>query len=150
MNEIDIKLLQDKSYPDVEDPEFQKKLYEKREMNMYYQNRRKTYTNFDDKKKILTEICKPKVYKYKDSQILLSNYLNPSTPYKGLLAFHGVGVGKTIGATAIAEGFKVNAEKYNTKIYVFVPGPMQKQSFINEIIKGTGDTYYKSIISNIV
>lgn len=144
MDDIDKKLLEDKSYPDTNDIDFQKKLYEKREMNMYYQKRRKTYSNFEEKKKILTEICKPKIYKYKDSQILLSNYLNPTTPYKGLLAFHGVGVGKSIGATAIAEGFKINAEKYNTKIYIFVPGPMQKQSFYNEIIKGTGDTYYKS------
>jgi AAA+ superfamily predicted ATPase len=41
-----------------------------------------------------------------EHQNMLSNFINPSTPYKGLLLFHGVGTGKTCAAISIAEKFK--------------------------------------------
>ena len=77
------------------------------------------------------------------SQALLSNFINPKTPFRGLLEYWGTGVGKTGGAIAVAEKFKPNVEKYGTKIHVLVPGPLTKQNFINEIIKSTGETYFK-------
>ena len=38
-------------------------------------------------------------------QTILSNLINPNTPYKGLLIFHETGTGKTCAAIGIAENF---------------------------------------------
>ena len=38
-------------------------------------------------------------------QNFVSSYIHPDTPYKGLLLWHGVGVGKTCGAISISENF---------------------------------------------
>ena len=75
----------------------------------------------------------------------MANFINPSTPYKGLLIFHGVGTGKTGTAISIAENFKDMVKKYNTKIYVLVPNQLLKENFKDEIIKFTGQSYLKNI-----
>ena len=38
-------------------------------------------------------------------QKLISDYLQASSPYRGILLYHGLGVGKTCASIAIAEGF---------------------------------------------
>ncbi len=47
---------------------------------------------------------------------------------------HGVGSGKTMTAIQVAEGFKEQVKKYNTKIYVLVPGPNTRENFKKELI----------------
>ena len=44
-------------------------------------------------------------------------------------------------AIAIAEQFKEQIKKYNTKIYVLVPGPNTRENFKKELLNCTGDTY---------
>ena len=39
-------------------------------------------------------------------QKLIRDYLNTNSPYRGILLFHGLGVGKTCASIAIAEGFR--------------------------------------------
>ena len=39
-------------------------------------------------------------------QKLVRDYLNNNSPYRGILLFHGLGVGKTCASIAIAEGFR--------------------------------------------
>ena len=53
----------------------------------------------------------------------------------------GIVCHNTIGGVAIAEKFKPLVQKYNTKIHILVPGPLLKESWRNDIIKATGDTY---------
>ena len=43
-------------------------------------------------------------------QKLVRDYLNTDSPYRGLLLFHGLGVGKTCASIAIAEGFRTNRD----------------------------------------
>jgi hypothetical protein len=57
---------------------------------------------------------------------------------------HGTGSGKTGSAILIAEQFKEQIKKYNTKIYVIVPGPNTRDNFKNEILTWTGETYLKN------
>ena len=57
---------------------------------------------------------------------------------------HGTGSGKTGSAILIAEQFKEQVKKYNTKIYVLVPGPNTRDNFKNEILNWTGETYLKN------
>ena len=150
MNNKEIKQLIKKeyTYPELDDPEFQKKIYKKREF--YYHKvpeneERKTYK---DIKEFRDKICGGKFSPY-THQSFLSNFINPNTPYKGLLIFHGVGTGKTGTAITIAENFKDMVIKYNTKIYVLVPGPLLKENFKDEIIKFTGEEYMKDIINQL-
>jgi superfamily II DNA or RNA helicase len=44
-------------------------------------------------------------------QLFLKNLLSNNTPYKSILIFHGVGVGKTCSGVSISENFKNNKNK---------------------------------------
>ena len=43
---------------------------------------------------------------FRSPQQFVSEFMTPSTPYKGLLLFHQIGAGKTCAAISIAENFK--------------------------------------------
>ena len=78
-----------KYYPDISDPDFYKKIYQKKEFYIHKQKDLSTST--------LEELCP--VFEVKqellNQQALLKNFISPDTPYKNLLIFHGTGVGKT-------------------------------------------------------
>lgn len=86
------------SYPDPEDKNIQYKLYKKRE---YYYNKIPERPIIDDNTKYdvieeyRTNTCGRQFALHKH-QGLLSNFINPYTPYKGILIFHGLGTGKCI------------------------------------------------------
>lgn len=141
-NDLDKLILEDKTYPSPEQKDFQHDIYVKREFNTLMAPPREKVESYKDIKKLRDDLCNREV-KYSDQQILLSNFINPYTPYRGLLIYHGTGVGKTGAAIAIAEKFKEQVERYNTRIVVLVPGPLHKTNFMKEIIKFTGDTYLK-------
>ena len=54
----------------------------------------------------MKEICFPKKYTLQLPQKFVAEFINPKTPYKGLLLFHKIGAGKTCGAINIAEKWK--------------------------------------------
>lgn len=85
----------DYTYPSTDDEEFQKKIYKKRE---YYYNKfpeRKNLDNYQDIKEYRDKIC-GKGTGLLAQQSFLSNYINPDTPYRGCLVFHGTGTGKCL------------------------------------------------------
>lgn len=57
---------------------------------------------------------------------------------------HGTGTGKTCAAISIAEQFKEQVIKYNTKIYVLTSGTNIKENFKSELLTCTGETYLKN------
>lgn len=132
----------DYTYPMPTDPNFQEKIYKKREFYYHKIPGRDALKNYDDIKNYRDKICSRK-FTLQEHQALLSNFINPDTPYKGLLVFHGTGTGKTCVAITIAERFKPLIQKYGTKIYVLVSGPLIKESFKKELLKCTGETYLK-------
>lgn len=135
-------------YPELDDPDLQYKLYKKRE---FYYNRmppRKKFTTYEEIKDYRDRICGGHFELY-NHQSILSNFINPNTPYKGLLLFWGVGTGKTCGAISIAENFKETVKKYNTKIYILTSGPLLKEQWKNELINCTKETYMKDLIKNV-
>ena len=81
-------------YPKVDDPHLQLKLYKKREFYYYKLQERPELTNYKEIEDYRKKICKPPVGTLLEHQSLLSNFINPDTPYKGLLLFHGTGTGK--------------------------------------------------------
>ena len=100
----------------------------------------KKLKTFEEKKEYLNSRCRGNI-RIEDHQKVMANYLNPATPYNGLIAIHGTGTGKTCGAIFVAEQFKEQIEKYHTKIYVIVPGPRVKEQWKQELVNCTGGTY---------
>ena len=127
-------------YPKTDDPNFQEKIYKKREFYYYKIPERPDLENYEEIKKYRDTVCNP-TGELLEHQALLGNFINPDTPYKGLLLFHGTGTGKTCAALAIAEKFKEQVKRYNTQIYILVPGPLLKENWKEHFIKCTGNTY---------
>lgn len=136
------------SYPEQNDPHFQQKMYKKREFYYHKIPSRPVLTDYQDIKKFRDMACGGN-FRLRSQQSLLSNFLNPDTPFRGVLIYHGVGTGKTCSAIAIAENFKDQVKKYGTKIHILVSGPLIKENWRDEIIKCTKETYLKDAGTNV-
>ena len=112
-------------YPKIKDEDFYKQL-------------KKMFKKFEisDKKRSLKEICYPKQYKLQLPQQFVKNFINPQTPYKGLLVFHQIGAGKTCAAVSIAEEWK---KKRN--ILVVTPASLMGNFYKEVRSLCTGDEY---------
>lgn len=91
----------DYTYPSPSDENFQSKIYQKRE---FYSNKiphRKLLTNYEDIKEYRDNIC-ARPFALKEHQLFLSNFINPDSPYKGLLLYHGTGTGKCVTGSVFA------------------------------------------------
>ena len=133
----------DYTYPLTDDENFQSKIFKKREFYYHKIPQRDQLKDYQDIKKYRDEICKGD-FKLREQQTLLTNFLSPDTPYTGLLIMHGTGTGKTCTAISIAEQFKEQVKKYNTKIYVLTFGPNNRETFKSELLFCTGETYLKN------
>jgi hypothetical protein len=87
-------------YPDIEDPNFIPKLMQKKEFQESKQESVVDVLARGENKCAITE-----EFELSSVQKFLSRYLNPFTPYKSALVFHGVGVGKTCSAVTICESY---------------------------------------------
>ena len=134
----------DFSYPDPSDEDMLSKIFKKREFYFHRVPERDIMENYEEIEKYRAANCKEGEKEPREQQAILPNFISPNTPYKGLLLMHGVGSGKTMTAIRIAEQFKDQVSKYNTKIFVIVPGPNTKENFKNELIDTTGETYLKN------
>jgi len=85
-------------YPKIADPDLLKKI----------QKRFPKYKfPLSINKKTLKDLCKPPTrFTYQLPQMFLSEFINPKTPYKGILVFHKIGSGKTCTAVSIAQQWK--------------------------------------------
>lgn len=103
-------------YPQITDEYFYKKI-------------NNIYKNFKVKKeeRTLDDICHPKGFRLQLPQKFLAEFINPKTPYKGILIYHRIGAGKTCTAIRIAERWK----KYK-RIIVVVPASL-KHNFRGEL-----------------
>ena len=135
----------DTSYPLYDDKNFQLKIYNKREFYYHKVPYRELINekDYDKVKQFRDKVCGGN-FEPRSHQHLLANFINPDTPFRGLLLYHGLGTGKTGCGVTIAEKFKDQIKKYNTKIYILVPGPLIKESWIDEIVKFTKNTYLKN------
>lgn len=143
MNNNSNKKYKDYSYPKIEDPNFQSNLYERREFYYHKVPRRDKFTNYEDIHEYRNQVCKKGAFQPREQQALLPNFLSPDTPYRGVLLVHGVGSGKTATAIQVAEQFKEQAKKYNTKIFILTFGPASKEGWKADLLFATRDTYLK-------
>lgn len=95
------------------------------------------------------------VFKHSSVQKMLRNFMDPKTPYRGLLIIHGTGVGKTCTAITIAEALKDYEMDHGAKIYVIRPDEFRRQIFEKGVVASgnpqmqcTGETYLDAISTN--
>ena len=95
----------------------------------FYKGINKIYKKYKipTKKKSFNEICMPQKYELQLPQQFLAEFLNPKTPYKGVLVYHRIGAGKTCTAVRVGEGFKKQR-----KIIVVLPASL-KGNFRTEL-----------------
>ena len=137
------KIDKDYSYPDPNDENFQEKIFKKREFYYHKIPDRKKMNTYEEIQKYRDENCQPG-FEPRDHQKILTNFISPNTPYTGLILIHGTGTGKSASSISIAEQFKYQIKKYNTKLYVLVPGPNTRENFKSELLFSTGKTYLKN------
>ena len=107
-------------YPEYIDEFFNKKIYIKKEFNI---NKLEAYTE-----QAIQLRTSNQNFKITNTQAFIKTFISENTPYKGLLLWHGVGVGKTCGAISIAENFK------NKDINILLPSNTLKQNWRDEIL----------------
>jgi len=114
------KVLYTGIYPDIENEDFAEKLTKKKE---FYDARAKPFADGDARGNAGVgdgcSLAAFEAFTLSPVQRLVSRFMNPSTPFLGLLLYHGVGVGKTISAISIAENFL--AERPTKRTYIVVP-----------------------------
>lgn len=88
------------------------------------------------KKPTFKQICFPSEFTYQKPQLFVSDYINPSTSYKGLLIYHKIGAGKTCASVQIAEQWKGKR-----KIIVVVPASLIGNYYKELRSQCTDDTY---------
>ena len=103
-------------YPKINDDNFYK------EINKKFQKYK-----ISKKKQSFDQICNPKSYELQLPQQFGAEFINPKTPYKGVLVYHRIGAGKTCTAVRIGEAFKKAR-----KIIVVLPASL-KGNFRTEL-----------------
>ena len=103
-------------YPDIEDPGFLPKLMRKRE---YLESKQTSIAEQAAEPPRISE-----EFELTPTQRFVSRFLNPRTPYRGALLFHGVGVGKTCAAITVAESY---LEAFpSRKVFIIAPRNIQE------------------------
>jgi len=114
-----------KYYPEQFDPEFNKKLYQKKEFNK-------------SKIPLITEdYINSKLsfgFQKSPTQKFVKNFISEYTPYNGLLLWHDVGVGKTCAGIGIAENFRDSVYMNGQKILILTPSDTLQQNWKDEIV----------------
>lgn len=95
----------------------------------FYQFINKRYSRYQipKRQKSLQQICFPKRYEFQLPQKFLAEFINPHTPYRGVLVYHRIGAGKTCTAISISEKFK-----NHKRIMIVLPASL-KGNFRSEL-----------------
>ncbi|NCY25624.1 MAG: hypothetical protein EBX37_12465, partial [Alphaproteobacteria bacterium] len=83
------------TYPSNDDENLQYKIYKKREFYSHKLPERPDIKSYEELQEYRDNICAGEIQLF-DYQSLLANIINPDTPYKGMIVFHGLGTGKCV------------------------------------------------------
>lgn len=112
-------------YPEYTDSTFNKDIYLKKEFNEHKMPLWDSIDQLLEKRKKRRSLS--------ESQKFVKNFVSESTPYNGILLWHGVGVGKTCAGISIAENFRDTLYVNNRKILVLTPSDTLLQNWKDEI-----------------
>ena len=130
-------------FPQNNDPNLQGILFEKKEFNS---NQLFLDSTGSDQ-------CNGE-FSIKPHQIVLKNFMNKESPYKSLLVYHGVGVGKTCSGLTIAENFRDIYARPDRKIVILCSKNIQigwKKTIYSPDKKSnqcTGDSFTESNVES--
>ena len=88
-------------YPHLYDPNFNVKIFEKKEFNSL-QQKKEDIKSIDDFEEHVEQINK-KPFEITPNQQFIKNFMSQDTPYNSLLLYHGLGTGKTCTSIGVAE-----------------------------------------------
>lgn len=95
------------AYPDPDHPHLQHEIYKKREFYGHRIPPRPNVDDYNDIKEYRDNIC-ARHFTLHEHQAMISNFINPDTPYKGILIFHGLGTGKCVHKDSLVS---INSKK---------------------------------------
>ena len=111
-------------YPELNDPNFNTKISEKKEFND---------TKYDGElreiNKAANQICNAE-FELSPHQQFVKNFLSFQTPYNSLLLYHGLGSGKTCSAIGVAEEMRDYMNQIgSTQRIIIVASPNVQENF---------------------
>ena len=130
-------------YPDINDKDFKSKLSKIYEFNIHTIPEYEKIKTLEDFEKNSDKLCG--VFEKTFYQYLMSQYISIRTPYRSLLMYHAVGVGKTCSSITLAETFLIPHSLYDEpKIWVIMPLSL-KNSFKEQIFNVSKMQDYKTL-----
>ena len=118
-------------YPDLDDPDFTSKISNNKEFNIHKIPDFPVIKNVTDFDNVSNKFCGKFEFEKMLYQHFVSQYISYRTPYKSLLLYHGVGVGKTCAAITISEALLNSQATSGPMIWVIMPQSL-KNSFISD------------------
>ncbi len=107
-------------------------------------SRKKFNNNLYNKKTSIKKQFGGKIHPYRH-QVLVSKYLNPNTPYRGILAYHGLGSGKTLlSALTISNFIKSDPER----VICYIAPPGLVGNFYKDFYKLDNDLLFNKEIAS--
>ena len=123
------------SFPDHGDPKFREKLMGLDEYRLFAQPSYGEFNTVDAFEETVQKACGG--FEKMMYQHLMQHYLSRRSPYRGLLLYHGLGVGKTCSSITIAEAFLTDhTSAEEPKILVVSPTTLKK-SYEDQIFSTT-------------
>jgi hypothetical protein len=141
-------------YPDMDDSDFGKKIALNKEFSIHKISNFPVIRTIEDFNKVSNELCgKFEISLY---QHFISQYMSYRTPYRSIMLYYGVGVGKTCTAITLTESLLSTKIMDTTEPHIWVIMPQALEDNFNKEIfnydfktfKGllnqcTGDNYIK-------
>jgi hypothetical protein len=141
-------------YPDLDDDDFYKKIYHKKE---FYDTKPPPLPDPDNQSDETMSLLfkEGSDFKLQSQQIFLKNFISEATPYKGVFIWHGTGTGKTCASIVIAERFHGRVEETGRKVLMIVSRSIQNEFYktifnfekeaskksSRQVVQCTGSTY---------
>ena len=125
-NKLDTSTL----YPSLDDPNFTKKITDKKEFNDV-KIEKKTREEIDNIEEEANKICSPNIdFELEPHQMFVRNFLSFQTPYNSLLLFHGLGTGKTCSSIQVCEDMRTYYNQIGIKKkIIIVASPVVQENY---------------------
>ena len=117
-------------YPDLDDPDFTIKIAKNKEFLIHKIPEFPIINNVKEFDEISNKLCGK--FDKMLYQHFVSQYISYRTPYKSILLYHGVGVGKTCSAITISEALLSSQTTSEPMIWVIMPQSL-KNSFKSQV-----------------
>lgn len=132
-------------YPNLDDKNFREKLNNLYEFLIHKIKKNKVVNNTEEFNNNTKKLCSEFEKTY--YQHFISHYISSRTPYKSIMLYHGVGVGKTCSAITLSENLLLtHTQNDEPKIWVIMPSAL-RGSFREQVFSLSNFDDYKALIN---